>query len=129
MPIATSSVRWWSCNRSAPRSSTPSTSAMPDDLGKHELEVLLYEFKTDVNVYLASLGPGAPVKSLKEAIAFNDANRDREMPFFGQELFVRRRRQRAAHLTGLPRRLSGASGRRRASAVSTPSCARIASTR
>jgi amidase len=62
---------------------------MPDDLGEHELEVLLYEFKTDVNAYLASLGPGARVKSLKEAIAFNDANRDREMPFFGQELFLR----------------------------------------
>jgi amidase len=63
--------------------------AMPDDLGEHELEVLLYEFKTDVNAYLASLGPRAPVKSLKQAIAFNDANRDREMPFFGQELFLR----------------------------------------
>jgi amidase len=62
---------------------------MPDDLGDDELEVLLYEFKTDVNAYLASLGEGARVKSLKEAIAFNEANRDREMPFFGQELFVR----------------------------------------
>ena len=62
---------------------------MPDDLGDDELEVLLYEFKTDVNAYLASLGPGARVKSLKEAIAFNEANKDREMPFFGQELFVR----------------------------------------
>jgi amidase len=62
---------------------------MPDDLGDHELEVLLYEFKTDVNAYLASLGPRARVKSLSEAIAFNEANRDREMPFFGQELFLR----------------------------------------
>ena len=63
--------------------------AMPDDLGEVELEVLLYEFKADVNAYLSSLGPGARVRSLKEAIAFNEANKDREMPFFGQELFLR----------------------------------------
>ncbi|HST21337.1 MAG TPA: amidase family protein, partial [Blastocatellia bacterium] len=36
-----------------------------------EFEVLLYEFKADLNVYLASLGPRAPVHSLKEIIAFN----------------------------------------------------------
>ena len=62
--------------------------AMPDDLGKVEYEVLLYEFKADLNRYLASLGPGARVKSLKEAIAFNEANTDREMPYFGQEIFL-----------------------------------------
>jgi amidase len=54
-----------------------------------ELEVLLYEFKADLNKYLAGLGPGAPVRSLKEIIAFNERNRDREMPYFGQELFIR----------------------------------------
>ncbi|HKA35663.1 MAG TPA: amidase [Thermoanaerobaculia bacterium] len=54
---------------------------------KTELEVLLYEFKTDLNLYLAAL-PNARVKSLKEAIEFNDKNRDREMPYFGQELFL-----------------------------------------
>jgi amidase len=60
----------------------------PDDLGKAEWEVLVYEFKADLNRYLASLGPAAPVKSLKEAIAFNEANTDREMPYFGQEIFL-----------------------------------------
>jgi amidase len=60
----------------------------PDDLGKAEFEVLLYEFKADLNRYLAGLGPGAPVKSLKEAIAFNEAHSDREMPYFGQEIFL-----------------------------------------
>jgi amidase len=60
----------------------------PDDLGKAEFEVLLYEFKADLNRYLASLGPAAPVKSLTEAIAFNEAHRDREMPYFGQEIFL-----------------------------------------
>jgi len=37
-----------------------------------EFEVLLYEFKADLNKYLASLGPSAPVKSLKEVIDFNE---------------------------------------------------------
>jgi amidase len=50
-----------------------------------ELEVLLYEFKADLNAYLGALGPGAKVHSLADVIAFNEANRDREMPFFGQE--------------------------------------------
>jgi amidase len=53
-----------------------------------ELLVLLYEFKTDLNGYLGALGPGAKVHSLADVIAFNDANRDREMPFFGQELML-----------------------------------------
>ena len=54
-----------------------------------ELEVLLYEFKTDLNSYLTSLGPRAPVKSLKEIIDFNEQYRDREMPYFGQDLFIK----------------------------------------
>ena len=54
-----------------------------------ELEVLLYEFKADLNSYLASLGPGAPVRSLKEVIGFNEQYRDREMPYFGQDLFIK----------------------------------------
>jgi len=54
-----------------------------------ELEVLLYEFKADLNSYLASLGAGAPVKSLKEIIAFNEQYKDREMPYFGQDLFIK----------------------------------------
>ena len=54
-----------------------------------ELEVLLYEFKADLNSYLASLGPRAPVKSLKEIIEFNEQHRDREMPYFGQDLLIK----------------------------------------
>jgi len=53
-----------------------------------EFDVLLYEFKTDLNNYLASLGPKAPVKTLQEIIAFNDAHKDREMPWFGQEIMT-----------------------------------------
>ncbi|MFN7978514.1 MAG: amidase [Vicinamibacterales bacterium] len=47
--------------------------------------VLNYEFKANINTYFASLGPTARVKSLTELIAFNDAHKDQEMPFFGQE--------------------------------------------
>jgi len=54
-----------------------------------EFEVLLFEFKADLNAYLAGLGPGAPVSSLKEIIEFNEKNRDREMPFFGQEILTK----------------------------------------
>jgi amidase len=54
-----------------------------------ELEVLLYEFKADLNKYFAGLGPGALVHSLKELIDFNETNRDKEMPYFGQDLLVK----------------------------------------
>lgn len=54
-----------------------------------ELEVLLYEFKADLNSYLGRLGSSARVHSLKEVIEFNEKNRDREMPFFGQDLFIK----------------------------------------
>jgi amidase len=54
-----------------------------------EFEVLLYEFKTDLNAYLAGLGPQAPVRSLKDVIEFNEKNRDREMPYFGQDIMTK----------------------------------------
>jgi amidase len=54
-----------------------------------ELEVLLYEFKADLNSYLAAAGNSVPVHSLKEIIEFNEKNRAREMPFFGQDLFIK----------------------------------------
>ena len=53
-----------------------------------ELEVLLYELRADLNDYLATLGPTAPVRTLADVIAFNEREREREMPWFGQELFV-----------------------------------------
>lgn len=59
------------------------------ELGDPEYEVLLYEFKAGLEAYFASLGPKAPVRTLAEAIAFNERNRGREMPFFGQEIFLK----------------------------------------
>ena len=54
-----------------------------------ELEVLLFEFKDGLNKYLAELGPKTPFRSLKEIIEFNEKNRSRVMPYFGQELFLK----------------------------------------
>jgi amidase len=53
-----------------------------------EFEVLLYEFKADLNAYLTSLGRRAPVRSLRDIIAFNERNAEKEMPYFGQEIMV-----------------------------------------
>jgi amidase len=67
----------------------------PADLPNHgkigggEYEVLLHEFKADLNKYLAWLGPSAPVHSLAEIIDFNERNKAREMPWFGQEIFIK----------------------------------------
>ncbi|MEO5579982.1 MAG: amidase [Gemmatimonadaceae bacterium] len=53
-----------------------------------EFEVLLYEFKADLNAYLASLGPGTKVRTLADIIVFNERDRAREMPWFGQEIML-----------------------------------------
>lgn len=53
-----------------------------------EFEVLLYEFKAGLNVYLKSLGAQAPAKTLKDLIEYNNKHRNTEMPYFGQEIFV-----------------------------------------
>ena len=66
----------------------------PADLESHgkfddtELLVLLYELKADLNAYLATR-PGAQVHSLADVIAFNEKNQDKEMPYFGQDLFLK----------------------------------------
>ena len=54
-----------------------------------EMTVFMYELKADLNAYLARLGPSAPVKTLKDIIEFNDRNREKEMPYFGQGLFLK----------------------------------------
>jgi amidase len=59
-----------------------------DDLWTNELEVLLFELKTTLNAYLATLSERTPVKTLTELIAWNDKHRDEVMPFFGQDLFI-----------------------------------------
>jgi amidase len=50
-------------------------------------QVLLYEFKADLNKYLQE-HPSAPVKSMEEIIEFNKNHADIEMPWFEQEIFL-----------------------------------------
>jgi amidase len=53
-----------------------------------ELQVLLYELKADLNSYLSGTNARSGCKTLKDVIDFNERQRDREMPYFGQELFL-----------------------------------------
>ena len=54
-----------------------------------ELLVFMYELKADLAAYFARLGDTAPVKSLKDVIEFNEKNKTKEMPYFGQDLFLK----------------------------------------
>jgi amidase len=54
-----------------------------------EFEVLLFEFRPDLERYLATRPPGMRARTLNDLIAFNRAHADVEMPYFGQELFER----------------------------------------
>jgi amidase len=63
--------------------------ASADELAKDPAEtiVLVHEFKRDLNAYLA-MRAGVPARSLADVIAFDRANTEREMPFFGQEMML-----------------------------------------
>jgi amidase len=56
------------------------------NFGDDELQILLYEFKANLNKYLAQRN--SPYKTLADLIKFNEDNKDKEMPKFGQELFL-----------------------------------------
>jgi amidase len=66
----------------------------PADLESHgkfddgESLVLLYELKADLNAYLAGR-PDASVHSLKEIIEFNERNKEKEMPYFAQDILIK----------------------------------------
>ena len=66
----------------------PAASGAVANMGAAETEVLLYEFKADLNTYLSARGPDAEVRSLAGLIAFNERNADEEMPYFGQERLI-----------------------------------------
>lgn len=52
-----------------------------------EFDVLLYEFKADLESYLRGLPAGARARTLDDLIAFDRAHAAQEMPYFGQEIF------------------------------------------
>jgi amidase len=63
-----------------------------ETLGKFddsEFMIFLYELKADLNAYLARLQPGSPVRTLQDIIEFNERNRQKEMPYFGQDIFIK----------------------------------------
>ncbi|MGB6603620.1 MAG: amidase [Steroidobacteraceae bacterium] len=64
--------------------SPPGWSTLQED----EYEPALYEFKADLNAYLARFNGTLPVRTLADLIRFNEEHAATEMPFFGQELFV-----------------------------------------
>jgi len=57
-------------------------------IGEAEYQVLLTEFKADLNTYLATLPPNVETRSLADLIAFNKAHAARELALFGQEIFI-----------------------------------------
>ncbi len=59
-----------------------------DKYGGEENEVLQYEFKAGLNAYLGALPASIPVHSLAELILWNEKNHDRELQWFGQEIFT-----------------------------------------
>jgi amidase len=59
------------------------------ELSDAETDVLLFELKAGLADYLAKRRPDAPLKTLADLIAFNLKNADRELSWFGQELFER----------------------------------------
>ena len=69
-------------------SGRPAAPGASSTMGQAETEVLLYEFKADLNAYLAALAPTAPARSLAELIDFNERNASDEMSYFQQERFT-----------------------------------------
>lgn len=57
-----------------------------EEWGKLEWQVLITEFKADLNAYLKTR-TGLKVQSLTDLIAFNQTNADTELKWFGQEIF------------------------------------------
>ena len=57
--------------------------------GDSETEVLLHEFKVDLEAYLREYAPGAQVQNMADLIAFNKKNAQLELPYFGQEYLER----------------------------------------
>lgn len=58
------------------------------NVGDEEGNVLQYEFKDGVNKYLAGMPASVAVRTLEDVIAFNKANAETSMPYFGQETLI-----------------------------------------
>ena len=58
------------------------------DLRDPEFQVLLFDFKNDLNEFLATTGPKNKNRTLKDIIAFNEKHKEKVMPYFGQEVLL-----------------------------------------
>jgi amidase len=67
----------------------PADIPFDSELGDSEFEVLLYEFKADLNRYLQTRRPNARIQTLQDLITFNREHAREEMSFFGQDIFER----------------------------------------
>ena len=56
-------------------------------LGTASMKVLLGEFRSELDVYLATTPPAVTARSLADLVRYNRVNAAREMPMFGQDLF------------------------------------------
>jgi amidase len=54
--------------------------------GHKQLAIVIHEFKRDLPKWIDTFAPHAPIRSLADLVAFNEAHRDQEMPYYGQEL-------------------------------------------
>jgi len=74
-------------------------------VGETEFEVLLYEFKADLNAYLETVSSEFKIRTMADIIAFNAQNKDQVMPYFGQERMLTAQEkgslQEAAYLEAL----------------------------
>jgi len=51
-------------------------------------QLMLYEFKANLEAYFSAVSPDLGMRTLEDLITFNEANADREMPYFGQEIVI-----------------------------------------
>jgi amidase len=85
------------------------------NLGDDEMTVMMTELKADLNAYLATTPQTVTTRTLADVIAFDQAHADKEMPYFGQELFEQAQKTRGlkdpAYLKAASRARTGASKR------------------
>jgi len=79
---------------------TDSECCRQDEIGKHEMTVLLCELKAGLEAYLADAAPGVTAKSLADIIAFNESEATRELLYFGQEYFFEAAASEGLHTKG-----------------------------
>ncbi len=59
------------------------------DFGPSEFQVLLYDFKNDLNAFLTTISSNCKNRTLKDIIEFNKEHSEKMMPYFGQELLIK----------------------------------------